>query len=77
MTRTISLADDAYDSLAAVKRPGESFSDVARRLARNAALDALFDPAFRIDMTHDEAEAWTRSIYAARDSERGPRVRFP
>lgn len=31
--RTISLADDAYERLAGMRRPGESFSDVVRRLA--------------------------------------------
>lgn len=34
MTRTVALADDAYSLLAAEKGPGESFSDVARRLVR-------------------------------------------
>lgn len=33
MTKTVALADDAYDALARLKAPGESFSDVVRRLA--------------------------------------------
>jgi predicted CopG family antitoxin len=32
-TKTISLADDAYEKLKRHKREGESFSDVVRRLA--------------------------------------------
>ncbi len=32
--RTVTLSDDAYTTLAALKREGESFSDVVRRLAR-------------------------------------------
>lgn len=32
MPKTIGLADDAYERLAAVKQEGESFSDVVRRL---------------------------------------------
>lgn len=31
-TKTISLAEDAYERLRAMKREGESFSDVVRRL---------------------------------------------
>lgn len=37
-TKTISLADDAYEKLAAHKREGESFSDVVRRLAGGVTL---------------------------------------
>jgi len=73
MTKTISLADDAYEALAAAKRPGESFSDVARRLARLAAQEALFNPDPRIEMTDHEAEAWKREIYDARDASMEPR----
>lgn len=32
-SRTISLSEDAYDLLRHQKKPGESFSDVVRRLA--------------------------------------------
>lgn len=34
VTKTISLSDEAYDALSGVKQAGESFSDVAMRLAR-------------------------------------------
>ena len=40
-TRTISLSEDAYHALSASKRPGESFSDVVRRLARRRSLTDL------------------------------------
>jgi predicted CopG family antitoxin len=39
--RTVSLADDAYERLAAMRRPGESFSDVVRRLTRGRSLTEL------------------------------------
>ena len=39
--RTISLSEDAYDALAAMKRPDESFSDVVRRLTRRRSLTDL------------------------------------
>lgn len=32
-TRTVSLDDEAYERLEAMKREGESFSDVVKRLA--------------------------------------------
>lgn len=37
-TKTISLADDAYEKLKARKREGESFSDVVRRLTGGVTL---------------------------------------
>jgi predicted CopG family antitoxin len=37
-TKTISIADDAYERLNAAKREGESFSDVVRRLAPGVRL---------------------------------------
>lgn len=37
-SRTISLTDDAYERLRRYKRPGESFSDVVRRLTRGRSL---------------------------------------
>ena len=40
-SRTISLSEDAYEVLLASKRPGESFSDVVRRLARRRSLTDL------------------------------------
>lgn len=40
-SKTISLADDAYEALLAVKRPEESFSDAVRRLTRRRSLTDL------------------------------------
>ena len=34
--KTVTLTEDAYAALAAMKREGESFSDVVRRLARGS-----------------------------------------
>ena len=33
MAKSVQLSDDAYSTLAALERPGESFSDVVKRLA--------------------------------------------
>ncbi|RQG97294.1 antitoxin VapB family protein [Natrarchaeobius chitinivorans] len=38
-TKTISLADDAYERLRAEKRENESFSDVVRRLTEGVSLE--------------------------------------
>lgn len=70
MTKTISLSDDAYDALSAAKRPGESFSEVARRLARLAAMEDVFDPAFRLDADPDP---WLRQVRNARKQDKRPR----
>ena len=35
MPRTVQLSDDAYATLAALKQPGDSFSDTVLRLARS------------------------------------------
>ena len=73
MTKTISLADDAYEALLDVKRPGESFSDLARRVSKREALDLLLDPDFGLDMTEEEAEERLRRTYKARDESMEPR----
>lgn len=73
MTKTISLADDAYDALAAAKRAGESFSDVARRLARLEARTALLDPNVKVAMTDDEADRWKGDVYEERGRSMKPR----
>ena len=54
-TKTISLADDAYEKLKAEKREGESFSDVVRRLAGGITL-AEYHGVFDAE-TADELEA--------------------
>jgi predicted CopG family antitoxin len=73
VTKTIGLADDAYDRLVAVKGEGESFSDVVRRLTGAEALRALAKT-----MPADVAEHYRSSIREARrraTRERRPRVR--
>jgi predicted CopG family antitoxin len=76
MTKTLSLADDAYEALSLVKRPEESFSDLARRLARLAAQEQVFhhsdDPPV---WTGEEADALKRALYQSRDESRRPRGR--
>lgn len=74
MTKTISLADDAYEALHDAKRPGESFSDVARRLARKDALDELLDPDRPPLFTKKEADGLLRDVRRWRDESLEPRA---
>jgi len=54
-TKTISLADDAYERLKAEKEEGESFSDVVRRLTDGAELSEYY--GILSDATAEELEA--------------------
>jgi hypothetical protein len=48
MPKQVQLSDEAYATLAALKAPGESFSDVVRRLAARKDLMALRQLGSRI-----------------------------
>lgn len=74
VTKTISLSDEAYELLSKAKRPGESFSDVATRLAHREMQRRLFDRDLRVEMTEEEADAAKAAIYRARDESAEPRV---
>ncbi|MGQ0535211.1 MAG: antitoxin VapB family protein [Methanobacteriota archaeon] len=56
-TRTIAVSEDAYQGLLAMKRPGESFTDVIRRLTRRRSLTDLSGV-----MGKDGAEAVAKAI---------------
>lgn len=53
-TKTISLAEDAYERLKRHKREGESFSDVVRRLTGDVSLAEYYGALD--DETADELE---------------------
>lgn len=76
MTKTISLSDEAYELLSKAKKPGESFSEVATRLARSEMEHRLFDPRLKLEISDEEAEAWKKNVYDTRDESREPRVGF-
>jgi predicted CopG family antitoxin len=71
-TKTISLADDAYEKLKAEKREGESFSDVVRRLAGGVTL-AEYHGALDAE-TADELEAIVERRREERDETHRERV---
>jgi predicted CopG family antitoxin len=59
VTKTLSLDDDAFEALLLVKRPGESDSDLVRRLARLAAQTQVFERS-------EESPVWTDAEVRAR-----------
>ena len=69
-TKTISLADDAYERLKAEKRDGESFSDVVRRLTSGVALTE-----FHGVLSEETADDLTAAIDDRRSRHAGQRER--
>ena len=63
MAKSVRLTDEAYATLAARKRPGESFSDVVKRLAHGRK-DLAALPPLRADF--DEARRKMREADAAK-----------
>lgn len=71
-TKTISLADDAYERLRAEKRENESFSDVVRRLTEGATLEEYYGALS--EETADELEEIVSGRRNERTSEQRERV---
>lgn len=76
MTKVVQLADDAYQLLAMRKRPGESFSEVVRRLAPQGSLLDLANAGTRTSSERaarrrDEVRALSRKVDEARLRKRG------
>ncbi len=70
-TKTVSLADDAYERLKAHKRDGESFSDVVRRLTEGSDLERFY--GILDDEAGRELEEAIRERRATRNEERAQR----
>lgn len=68
-TKTISLADDAYERLKAEKREGESFSDVVRRLTVGTELSEYYG------ILSEETAEDLEDVVAERRDERNERRR--
>lgn len=60
--RTLTVTEQAYERLARLKRPGESFTDVILRLTGRSSLRGLPDL-----VTAAEARALAEAVLAARD----------
>lgn len=61
-TKTISLAEDAYERLAQAKQPGESFTDVVLRLTQGRSLSELAGV-----LDGEAAEALADAVEAGRE----------
>ena len=57
MTKTISLTDEAYNSLRNIKLRGESFSDVIRRLTKKGKLTEILDLYPELESVEEFEEA--------------------
>ena len=68
--RTLTVTESAYERLAALKRPGESFTDVILRITSRRSLAQLAD-AF----SPGEARALAEAVLLARDERREGRRR--
>jgi predicted CopG family antitoxin len=68
--RTLTVTESAYERLAAMKRPGESFTDVILRVTSRRSLAQLAE-AF----SPGEARALAESVLLARDERREGRRR--
>lgn len=74
VTKTITIADDVYDSLKSLKEPGESFSDVARRLTEEVKRRRLLSAGGAWRDLPIDAERLKREIRAHRDETGEPRT---
>jgi predicted CopG family antitoxin len=68
-TKNISISEEAYERLAALKRPNESFTEVINRLARKRSILELVGT-----LTEEEGEEMRRSLEELRVAS-GKRVR--
>ncbi len=69
VTKTISIMDDVYDRLVALKRADESFSDELRRLTETKGSILEFAGMWK-DMTDEEADRIKKTIKSMRKSTR-------
>ena len=67
--KTITLSEDAYAALAALKREAESFSDVVRRLARRNPSLVEFAGAWK-DFPKDKMRQYLALLEASDDLSR-------
>jgi predicted CopG family antitoxin len=62
-TKTLTITEDAYERLSALKEEGESFSEVIRRLTTKVRLSA-----FAGILTHEETKGVKEKIVKMRES---------
>ncbi|MDN5366701.1 MAG: putative antitoxin [Candidatus Diapherotrites archaeon] len=55
--KTITIKDDVYKKLLAIKRKDESFSDVLERLTRKVSIDRFFG-VLSSEITEEDVKKW-------------------
>ena len=76
MTRVISLSDEAYGTLKALKVEDESFSEVVNRLASSADKKSLMDLAGKWSGSKEETDKIFNDIYSDRKRFKTKPVKF-
>lgn len=76
MSKTVALSDEAYAALARLKRPGESFSQLALRLATGKDQRRILDYAGTLKMSDKEADDLLKNIRKWRDESGRGRPRW-
>lgn len=61
--KTVTLSEDAYQALSALKRPGESFSDVVRRITQKGRSLLEFAGDWK-DFPEDKLKRYLRFLEA-------------
>ena len=72
MTKVISLSEKAYQTLKGMKKPGESFSDVVLRVAKEKKKKSLLD--FSGTWVGDDADEVIAQIMKDREQSRSRQV---
>jgi predicted CopG family antitoxin len=70
--KTLTISEEAYNSLKRLKRKGESFSDVILRITRSADLLEYVESTDFSEELADKIE----EVYRARELVKGRRVEF-
>lgn len=73
--KTLTISEDAYESLARLKKPGESFTDVINRITRQAQKKPLSEFAGKL-LDEDFERAVTEIRRSSKDLSRMDKVKL-
>lgn len=76
MTRMVALADETYETLEAVKKPEQSFSELIRELAEERRSRELRALVGSWKMSDAEYSEFMNGVYARRAASKTPPVKL-